>query len=457
MTMRALIGLFLLNAGFLVVGTTIIWAAGGIVRRGELVRLAGVAYLVGLAAVVSCWVLELVVGIPFGLPAIVGTAVALAIAALVTGRRLGRGSPTLTEVAPKQSHLAIVAALGIALLAIFLEALFRVARLHGLYAFDGWAFWVPKGKAIYYFNGLDEQIFTSLPGPTYPPFVPALDASAFHAMGGVDTVTLHVQYWFIAVGFAAAIAGLLSERVRAWVLWPPLVLVVVVPRLSEHLVVPQADFALQALVTAAVVLVAIWLVEQRQWQLTLATVLLAGGVLVKREGVLLAVCLYVAAAVASWSRWRTLVPRLALSAVLVGAIGIPWRIWYATHGIGGETPLTSGIGGVTDRGPDSLHLSFDVLFDTGLWSIVPTIGIAAIVLAAIWGVRTHALFGGVLLASLVLGGVWATASTGVPVTANEALNPIVRYTAAAVLALGCLTPLLLEGVWRGRARVELPE
>ena len=158
---------------------------------------------------VSCWVLELVVGIPFGLPAIVGTAVALVIAAVMTGRRLGRGSPSLAGVALKQWTLGIVSALGIALLVVYLEALFRAARLHGLYAFDGWAFWVPKGKAIYYFHGLDEQIFTSLPGPTYPPFVPALDAAAFHAMGGVDTVTLHVQYWFIAVGFAAAIAGLL--------------------------------------------------------------------------------------------------------------------------------------------------------------------------------------------------------------------------------------------------------
>ncbi len=187
------------------------------------------------------------------------------------------------------------------------------------------------------------------------------------------------------------------------------------------------------------------------------TVLLVGAVLVKREGALLAVCLYAAAAVASWSRWRALIPRLALSALVVAVLGIPWRVWYATHGIGGETPLASGVGGVTDRGIDSFRLSLDVLFDTGLWSIVPTIGIAALVLAGVWGVRTHAVFGGVLLVGLVLGGVWATASTGVPVTANEALNPIVRYTAAAVLALGCLTPLLLEGVWRGRRHLEAQE
>jgi hypothetical protein len=454
MTIRAILGLFVLNTGFFLVGMTFIWAIRGIDRRVELVQLAGLAYLAGLAAVASCWVLELVIGIPFGLSAICGTAVVLGATAVVIGRRLGR---TIPARAAGPIHLAVVTAAGIATLGLFLEALFRSARLRGLYAFDGWAFWIPKAKALYYFHGLDEQLFASLPGPTYPPLVPALDASAFYAMGGVDTVTLHLQYWFVAVGFAAAIAGLLAERVRPWVLWPPLVLVVVLPRLSEHLVQPQADFALQALVTTAVVLVAIWLIEQEQWQLTLMTVMLVGAVLVKREGVLLAVCLYAAAAVASWSRWRSLVPRLAVSALVVAVLGIPWRVWYATHGIGGETPLASGIGGVTDRGIDSLRLSLDVLFDTGLWSIVPTIGIAALVLAGVWGVRTHAVFGGVLLVGLVLGGVWATASTGVPVTANEALNPIVRYTAAAVLALGCLTPLLLEGVWRGRRRLEAPE
>lgn len=450
MTMRAIIGLLVLNGGFYLVGMTLIWAIRGIERRVELVQLAGLAYLTGLAAVASFWVLELVVGIPFALPAICGTMVVVGAAAVVIGRRLGRTFPARTDGPAQQSRLVIVSALGIAALGLLLEALFRSARLRGLYAFDGWAFWIPKAKALYYFHGLDEQLFTSLPGPTYPPLVPALDAAAFHAMGGVDTVTLHLQYWFVVVGFAAAIAGLLAGRVRPWVLWPPLVLVVALPRLSEHLVLPQADFALQALVTTAVVLVALWLIEQEQWQLTLVTVLLVGAVLVKREGLLLAACLYAAAAVASWSRWRTLVPRLALSALVVAVLGVPWRLWYATHGIGGETPLTSGVSGVTDRGIDALRLSLDVLFDTGLWSIVPTIGIAAIVLAAVWGVRTHALFGGVLLVGLVLGGVWATASTGVPVTANEALNPIVRYTAAAVLALGCLTPLLLEGVWRGR-------
>ena len=68
--------------------------------------------------------------------------------------------------------MPIVAAVGIALTVLFVEALFRRARLSGLYNWDAWAFWVPKGKAIYFFGGLDEGFFTSLPGSSYPPLVP---------------------------------------------------------------------------------------------------------------------------------------------------------------------------------------------------------------------------------------------------------------------------------------------
>ena len=91
--------------------------------------------------------------------------------------------------------------------------MFRAARLHSLQAYDAWAFWVPKAKAIYFFDGLDEQVFTTAPNATYPPLRPILDAAAFHAMGGADIVTFHVQFWFLVVGAVAAIAGCLHRHV----------------------------------------------------------------------------------------------------------------------------------------------------------------------------------------------------------------------------------------------------
>ena len=39
---------------------------------------------------------------------------------------------------------------------------------------------------------------------------------------------------------------------------------------------------------------------------------------------------------------------------------------------------------------------------------------------------------------------------GVPITADEALNPIVRYTGATVLLAAVSMPLLLASVWESR-------
>ena len=70
-------------------------------------------------------------------------------------------------------------------------------------------------------------------------------------MGGVDVVTLHLQYWFYAVGFVAAVAGmLLGARARRGSSGRSSC-----SRSSRHgcresLLVPQADFLLQFFVCA---------------------------------------------------------------------------------------------------------------------------------------------------------------------------------------------------------------
>jgi hypothetical protein len=94
-----------------------------------------------------------------------------------------------------------------------------------------------------------------------------------------------------------------------------------------------------------------------------------------------------------------------------------------------------------------------VLADVDRWSVVPTVGIVAAVLAAVWGRRHHAAFAMTLVLLLTLAG--ASTSVVFPeigITADEAVNPIVRVTAGTVLAISCLTPLLLAGVWADRRR-----
>jgi hypothetical protein len=211
-TVRAFFGLAVLNLFLLVVGTTVLTTVRGWRSRADLVRTAGLSYLLGVALVGVALSVELVLGIPFSFPTVVLTGLGIAVAALLLRGPATRWRPMLQP--ERTSPYAVVAVPFGILLIVYLEALFRAGRLAGLSAWDAWAFWVPKAKAIYFFGGLDEQFFRELPNATYPPLVPALEAAAFHFMGTADGVTLHVQFWFFACGFVAAVAGLLAPRHR---------------------------------------------------------------------------------------------------------------------------------------------------------------------------------------------------------------------------------------------------
>ena len=71
MTARALAGLLALNAAYAVAGSAVLWAFRGFRGWSDVARLAGLGYLMGVAAFGALWTLLLVVGIPFGGVAIV--------------------------------------------------------------------------------------------------------------------------------------------------------------------------------------------------------------------------------------------------------------------------------------------------------------------------------------------------------------------------------------------------
>jgi hypothetical protein len=456
-TIRAIAGLVALNAAFAVMGLTFLWALRGFRQWADVLRLTGLGYVLGLAAFGVVWTQLLVVGVPFGgwgivLTLAIGCALGCGVAV-----RLQRPSPGVSgSNAPSSSSTALlVTAAGVALVGLLLEALFRAARLQSLQAFDAWAFWVPKAKAIYFFGILDDQVFTTAPGPTYPPLVPILDAAAFHAMGGADTVTFHLQYWFVVVGVVAAIAGCLYRRVPAWFLWPPLVLVLVVPRFGERLLTPQGDVLVDVFFVLGALLLALWLLDWQGWRLAGAAVLLAAATLTKREGLLFAAAAIAVAVVASWSRRRAAWPGLGAVAAVVVAAAIPWRLWYRSHDITGEAPPDLGASAAFDRALDSLRLSLDALFDNALWSIVPVVLCLLVGATFAWGNRRLATFLGGVAVLLFLGGAWVTYSYAtLPITQNEALNPIVRYTGSIILLGAAAIPLLLASMWRGRGSDE---
>ena len=448
MTVHALAGLALLNLVLFASGAALLWAVRGYDSWIDAGRLAGLSYLTGVAGVGSTWTLLLVASVPFSLAIVLGVPVAVTVVAALVGRRLGRRLPVLGSIGGGPGVLA--GALAIAAAGLLLEAAFRSARLAGLYSWDAWAFWVPKAKAIYFFGGLDEQFFTTLPGSSYPPLVPVLDAAAFHVMGSPDVVTLHVQYWFLGVGFVWALAGLLSERVPVWMLWPFVLLALVAPRIGRRLHVPEADLLLDYFFVISAVLVCFWLLDREPWQLAGASILLCGLVLTKREGLLLGAALLLSAVLASGGQLRVTWRPLAFMAAVPVAVAVPWRIWYVAQGVGGEGPAGGGLNPTenVERLWPSLRLAIETLVDTGYWSAIPLLTVGALAVGALARARVPVVFFAALIVFVTLSGGWITwAIPELEITDEFDANPIVRFMGAAALASVAATPLLLAAAW----------
>jgi hypothetical protein len=451
MTAHALAGLVAYNVFLFAGGAGVLFAIRGWSSWGDLVRLAGLAYLLGVAATGVLYTLELVVGVPFTFVTIAVTGVALLAAGGTIGWRVGRTLPQRPRgiLLPSLSWPGVVFA---SVTAIYLEALFRAGRLAALSEYDAWAFWVPKAKAIYSLHGPDLGFFRSLPGPSYPPVIPALESAAFHFMGSPDVVTLHLQFWFFFVGFVAAVGGLLVPRVPTLLLWPSLLLALLTPQIAARALQPQGDLLLDEFFALAAVLVAVWLAERRTWQLTAATLLLAGAMLTKREGFLLAACILVAALAATVREARSLWPRLILVGVVAGLFSLPWRIWFEVHGLPSDAPDAGGTGLFShlDRVWPSLELTIRDLFGYHLWLVVAPLTIAAVAAALLAGRRALPVFVGLVMVFGVAGFTWITwAFPTLPITENAAVNPITRAVGSLVVASCGLVPLLLAAAWRG--------
>jgi hypothetical protein len=448
-------GVLGLNALFLAVGSTVVWGARGWRRWTDYLWLGGVAYVCGLSAVCVIGTLVLIFGGGMSTAAILVPATGVGVAGIAIGLVRRHRLPPFTRPRFTGTAFALAPTALAALVVAMLVQLTRVGRMQALTSWDAWAFWLPKAKAIYFFGGLDEHLFRTLAGPSYPLLVPTLDAMNFRFMGSADTRTLAVQYALLAVGLVWAAAGLLRRLAPASVTWLFLATALVLPALDDRLFERTGDWPLDIFFALTSLSLLAWILTKEDWLLVPYCLTFAAMIATKREGALLAACLVVGGV--ATAGWRT--RRAWLGVVGVAALAylpnIPWRLWWSSRGLQSDAPpggFLHGTFGHPDRVWPSFRLVLHLLFDYQLWLGVAPIALVAAVLCLRALDRRPAVFFLITFALGVVGWAWVNWSDPTYPLSDAAINPTRRAVGSLVLLSIVAAPVLIGQLLAQRSR-----
>ena len=253
-------------------------------------------------------------------------------------------------------------------------------------------------------------------------------------------------------GFVAAVLGLLATRVRPLLLLPFVLIIFVLPDIRSRSVDMYGDLPLGFLVATAALLVALWLDERRRWQLPAASLLFAAAALTKREGVILAGCVVVAALAASSDRMRSAWPRLVAVFLAALAATLLWQIWLWAHALPGNGP-SGGLHFLTDgrRGWGSLHVVTKSLHLRPLAPVADDRDRRGRALPPRQGVAPCSLLRRCLIVTLMLGStVILCRDPNLQLTDVNVVSRLVGTVTLTVVR--ALTPLALQRAWDGGER-----
>ena len=421
----SLTGLLGANALMLVAGLGLVG-----LRRAAVAYLAGIALCCSLAAELA------VVHVPYGWPALALTAAATAGYRFRRLRSVGGG---LRFARPSAAALGAVA-----LLAAVLVRAVPAFAVKPLDAYDGWAMWAMKGHALQLFGWADPKLLANpAVAPLhldYPLFVPALEALSYTAMGAFDTRLVHVQFLLFAVAAVAALAWVLRRSAPPWVTWATVVAVVAAPNVLLRLLTAYADLPLALLLAPAVAAAARWLLTGERFLLALATLLFGAAALTKNEGLIFVGAAYVGLLAAAPRRWRP----IALSAVAVESLLLPWQLYVHVHGITSDSVFSDAFRfrGHLGVGPIALRTLLENALSPHQWALLGPLFLVALVLGAVLGSRPVALFA-LLWSGLSLGALtWIYVAS--PLEYSSYLRSSAdRVVSALVLGAAALVPLLV--------------
>jgi hypothetical protein len=350
--MRAFFGPLLLHVGFATSGLGVLRAAGVVEKVWSFRTLAalGLAYLLGIAAVIATAIILLVIGLPFTNLTIALLIIAFTLLlAPTTLRELPRAKlPALPTRAALMRRVREMPAEQVAL--CVLAVAFVVFALIGLYAvsnrpigsgeYDAWNLWARKANLMFQGSHLPTEVFKSpregYIQSYYPLLLPLLEAAHFRSMGVLDDRSVHVVEWLLLVGWVFAGVYLcrpLTRAVVAAAMLSGVAILMVQTVLTAYADVPSALFA-----SLGILALGVWLEYRRRGDLVVASLLLIAAANVKNEGaVATAVALIAAAGVLVFLREGRRLRELGVAIGAIALLGIlPWRLWLAANGIHGD-------------------------------------------------------------------------------------------------------------------------
>jgi len=398
---RSLAGLVFANAAFFVAGAGLVRLLGWRIRSHP-----GVAYLSGVAAVGVISTLMLMAGLALrGWQALVLCALLGSFGFLGRDRRGGTAVKTDWRVALPAGGL-----LGGYLVVLFVQCVFQA-----LNSWDAWAKWTMKARAIVLLGGLDTSVFANHAYQPlvldYPMLIPALEAIDFRFMGRLDNLVVHVQFWFLLVGFLVAAYELLRDRVPQTLLWPALLVVGTAPALAENLTSAYGDAPVAFFFALAAIAGWRWLATGERRVLWFLGLMGGAAVATKPEGSPFVLGLFLVLVVFALVRRQSLVPLVPPAVWCLVAI-VPWRIWISDHGIRASTPIGKGLT------PSYLVDRFDRVWPSirtiveksfaGDWLAILPLALAVGLVVLAWRRSWSApVFAGAILAIVFLSLLWA--------------------------------------------------
>jgi hypothetical protein len=409
----------------------------------ELLFRSGLGYLCGLllVGVVSAQLALVHTGVGWiGLALLAAASVALCAWRLHGTERPLRPRPAWIDVA------GVVAV--IALLLDYARA-FRVAPLN---RYDAWAIWALKGHALYAFGWADPAVFAGssyrFANLDYPLLLPSLEAVGFRAMGAFDTRLLHVQFLLFLAAALFGLFAVLRDRAPPAVLWLSILALALAPAVFNQLLTAYADLPLALVFGVAVAAAGRWLLTNERWALALAAFCFAGTLLLKNEGSLFVVAIFVALLVAAPARWRA----LAVAAAADLLVLLPWRLYVRVHDVHdinyslGDSFDYHHIHGRLGVARIAFRTLGEQMLDPRQWGLLVPIFAVLLVAAALLGARSLSLFALVwaLLAWLGLSWIYVISHFEYSSYLDSTKE---RVVASLVVGAAALIPLFAGECW----------